>query len=204
MKKIILATTVALGLATQAQAISISPLPRVDLKAGVATVRVDQDDSFWRADIYRVVMDENGEKLEPATDVVLSPRIFKAPRGLRIATKQAPTGQKELFYRLVLTQQVKAEEGSGIRPKFTISIPVVQAPARPAPGYVCDQTGRIRNTGNTHIKAVVENKQPLYILPGTSRSVAASAKNAEGGAILCPDPDKTGEKTDSKRAGNEV
>lgn len=170
-----IAAAVLLLAAQQAQAISITPLPRVDLKDGVATVRATGDDNMWRAQVFRVVQDDGVESLEPAPDVMVRPELFKAPRGIRIATKKLPDGSKELFYRLILTQQIKADSGqTGLRPKLTISIPVVSAPAQPIGGYKCDE-GKITNTGNTHIKLVVENSKPLYVLPGSTMALPAGA-----------------------------
>lgn len=174
----------ALGAPSQGHAIAISPLPRVDLTDGVATVQVARDDSYWRADIYRVTVDGDSEKLEPAKDVLVSPRMFKAPKTIRIATKLQPDGSQELFYRLVLTQQVKAEGATGILPKFTISIPVVQAPEKPAPSFLCEANGKIHNTGNIHIKAITSGGKPFYILPGATREMPEGLKN-EDGALLC-------------------
>lgn len=187
MYKIIIIVAVALTASLQAHAITISPLPRVDMVDGVATVHADNDDNYWRADIYRVTIEGDSEKLVPAPEVIVSPRMFKAPRDVRIATKRQPDGNKELFYRLVLSQQLKAEEGAGIKSKLTISIPVVQAPTKPSPAFVCED-GKIRNTGNVHIKALIDNKPPLYILPGTTRALLSGAKNADGGRVLCGTP----------------
>lgn len=167
----------------QAEALNLSPLPRVDMKDGVATVNVSNSDSSWRADIYTVEIKDDEEVLTPAKDIIVAPRIFKAPGSVRIATKSAPTGQKELFYRIKLTQQVPAAT-SGIVPRLSVSVPVVQAPKQPRVDFVCEG-GKIINKGNVHVKAV-DGKRIVYVLPGTARSVSAGATNAEGGDILCP------------------
>lgn len=186
VRKMIITTALTLCLSTQVHAITISPLPRIDMIDGMAKVHIDQDNSYWRADVYKVSTASGAEILEPAPDVVVAPKIFKAPRSVKIATKRQPDGSNEIFYRLVLSQQIKSDSVTNIQPKITISIPVVQAPTKISAAYVCEAGGMIRNTGNVHLKALLEDNQPVYVLPGSSRVVKSGSKNAESGQVLCP------------------
>lgn len=169
--------------AGQANALTISPLPKVELVDGVGTVLAEKNADYWRAEVFRVEIRDDEEKLIPTSDVFVSPRLFKAPKSVRIATKSRPDGSRELFYRLVLTQQIRSEEATGIKPRLTISVPVVQAPKVQKVDFICED-GRLKNTGNVHIKGMANGKL-YYILPGTTRSLPAGAQNAEDGSILC-------------------
>ncbi len=182
--KIVIAAATCFLAVGQANALTINPLPRVDLVDGVGTIWAENNDEYWRADIFRVEIVNDQEELIPAPEVFVSPRLFKAPKGVRIATKNRPDDSKELFYRLVLTQQMRREEATGIKPRISISVPVVQAPRFQKVDFVCEE-GRLKNTGNVHIKGMANGKI-YYILPGTTRSLPAGAQNAGDGSILCP------------------
>lgn len=167
----------------------ITPLPRVDMRDGVGTVSVEGGTAYWRAYVFSVTPQKNADGtvsdlLVPAKDVTVSSPIFGSPGSVRVATKSSPDGSREIFYRIVLVQQ-KPPEG-GIKKRFSVSIPVVQAPNDPKSSYECRQGGVIHNTGNVHLKALVSTKDFIYVLPGTSKKVPASATD-EKGRKLCPD-----------------
>lgn len=168
--------------ALPAQALTISPLPRIDMVDGVGTVRAGDDGNYWRAEVYEVDQSGGEDILVPARDVVVSPRMFKAPKSVRIATKIPPDGKRELFYRLILTQQVQRE--NGLKSQLSISIPVVQPPSDPVAQHTCF-AGKVTNTGNVHIRATTEDRRVIYILPGAVREVPLGAKNTETGETLC-------------------
>lgn len=175
MKNIAFAALAMLFCSTQASALTLSPLPRVDMIDGVATLSVGNDDGHWRADLYKM----RGTHMVPAVDAMVAPRIFRAPTIVRIATKKVPDGEREIFYRLVLTQQIKPS--AGVQPRLSVSIPVVQSPRNSVSQYKC-LGGSVANTGNTHLK-IMHKDGILYVLPGVTAILPADATVDTGKAV---------------------
>ena len=149
-----------------AHAVTIAPLPRIDLdRDGSANVWVTEDDHYWRARVYSVDQATGEEVLRETEEVEVDPELFKAPATIKVSTTLPPTGNQEKYYRLVLTMQVTKEElafakGVMVAPKMII--PLVWAPDKPAESFVCLPNGEIKNTGNVHIKLKINGEAKAY------------------------------------------
>jgi len=201
----ILATAAVFGLPpSQAHAgtFSISPL-RVELSSsaqtGVLTIRnqeatpvvVQASTQLWE-------QAEGQERLSPTRDVLVSPAVFTIPANgsqiVRVALRRAPDGERELSYRLILTEvpQPANPDFTGLSVALRLSLPVFVAPAAEAqPQLEWSATrnadGRLalaaRNSGTAHARVLsftvapatgddgaIAQNTTAYILPGQSRT----------------------------------
>jgi fimbrial chaperone protein len=202
----ILAAAAAFGLSplqAHAGTFSISPL-RVELSSaaqtGVLTIRnqeatpvvVQASTQLWE-------QAEGQERLSPTRDVLVSPAVFTIPANgsqiVRVALRRAPDGERELSYRLILTEvpQPVSPDFTGLSVALRLSLPVFVAPsaeAQPRLDWSATQgaDGRLaleaRNSGNAHARVLnftvtpatggaggaIAQNTTAYILPGQSRT----------------------------------
>ncbi len=154
----------------QADSFGVNPL-NVEMPAGArnASVTITNDDPdmhVMQTQLY-VWNQQNGiDKLEPASDALISPPIFtlqaQLMQQIRIAMLHRPSGDKETCYRLVATEvpsQLKSRFGATVA--MQLSIPVFIAPVDPAPqppAFAAENVGSksativASNQGNVHVK----------------------------------------------------
>jgi len=190
---------------------SISPL-RVELGAavqtGVLTIRnqeatpvvVQADTRLWE-------QVDGQEQLSPTRDVLVSPAVFTIPANgsqiVRVALRRAPDAERELSYRLILTEvpQKANPDFTGLSVALRLSLPVFVAPSAPAQPQLDwkatrSADGRLalaaRNSGNAHARVLnftvapaagdgraLEQNTTAYILPGQSRTWTLDKKYNE-------------------------
>jgi fimbrial chaperone protein len=186
-----------------AGALSVSPL-RLELSSQAATTSLTLRNGNDAATLVQaeafVWSQENGEeKLEPATDLIVSPPVFTvAPDGsqlVRVALRRAADAERELSYRLIL-QEVPAEASpdfTGLRVALRISLPIFVAPAagtaEPNLEFSASRNAdgalvlRADNKGNGHGRVlsftltptsgtgpVLQDSVASYVLPGQYRT----------------------------------
>ena len=136
----VLASAAAFGPSpTSAGSFGLSPL-RMDLsnQAATASVNVRNNDSspaLVQAEAVLWSQVDGEEKLEPTTDLIVSPTVFTLPADgsqlVRVALRGAADATRELSYRLIL-QEVPAEASpdfKGLRVALRLSVPIFVAPA---------------------------------------------------------------------------
>jgi fimbrial chaperone protein len=135
----VLASAAAFWLpSTSAGSFGLSPL-RLDLSSQAATASVNvrnNDSSPALVQAEAVVWSQVGgeDKLEPTTDLIVSPTVFTLPADgsqlVRVALRGAAEANRELSYRLIL-QEVPAEASpdfKGLRVALRLSVPIFVAP----------------------------------------------------------------------------
>lgn len=201
----ILASAAAFGLSpTQAHAgtFSISPL-RVELssgaKTGALTIRNQEETPVVvQAELMLWEQVDGEDRLSPTRDVLVSPPVFTLPGNgsqlVRVALRRPADTQRELSYRLILTEvpQPASPDFNGLSVALRISLPVFVAPlatasqrlewssARNADGAI---TITARNVGNAHARILKFSVAPAassataipqdvtaYVLPGQART----------------------------------
>jgi fimbrial chaperone protein len=144
------------------------------------------------------------DRLTPTRDVLVSPAVFTIPgKGsqlVRVALRRPADAQRELSYRLLLTEVPQKAEATvtGLNMALRLSLPVFVAPqalaaARlewtVAPGDAGVPL-TARNTGNAHTRVlsfsvtpegaaapVMQQTVATYVLPGQARSWTLDNKN---------------------------
>ncbi|KFA24441.1 molecular chaperone [Xanthomonas vasicola] len=159
----------------------------------------------WRADakLYRWRQDGEGELLEPATGITVSPAHFEIPSQgrqlLRVIRLGPSPTQAEESYRLVVTQHAIGNETELLRYSTPVFAQPSQASARqPAlqatlAGHGSDRTLRIYNPGVSHARLAdlayidaggtrrsIRNDLAGYVLPGQTRQWALPANLPAG------------------------
>jgi len=180
----------------------VSPL-RLDLGTGstmgALTVRSDSDrPTVVQAELFVWEQDQGADRLTPTRDLLVSPAVFTLqPSGtqlLRVGLRRAADPQRELSYRLILTEvPASAEPGfSGLTVALRLSLPVFIAPQAPAESQVHWAAGRspegnltltAHNAGQAHVRLlnfsltpatgtgpIFERSVAAYVLPGQSRT----------------------------------
>lgn len=201
----ILAAAAAFGLPplqAHAGTFSISPL-RVELsgaaQTGVLTIRNQEATPVVvQADTRLWTQADGQEQLSPTRDVLVSPAVFTIPANgsqiVRVALRRAPDAERELSYRLILTEvpQPANPDFTGLSVALRLSLPVFVAPAEKAEPQLDwsatrNADGRLalaaRNSGNAHARVLnftvtsatgnggaVAQSTTAYILPGQSRT----------------------------------
>jgi len=117
----------------------ISPL-RLDLSSQAATASVnvrnnDSSPALVQAEAMVWSQADGEDKLEPTTDLIVSPTVFTLPADgaqlVRVAMRGTPDANRELSYRLIL-QEVPPEASpdfKGLRVALRLSVPIFIAPA---------------------------------------------------------------------------
>lgn len=199
----VLASAAALWLPpASAGSFGISPL-RLELSGQVRTaaltVRNDEDaPALIQVETLQWTQDGGQEKLDPTTDLLVSPTVFTLPpKGtqlVRVALRGSPDPTRELSYRAIL-QEVPPEASpdfTGLRVALRLSIPVFVAPTSPAKpdlawSATVDDNGaivlRADNNGGAHARVlgltltpgsgtgpVLQDTVATYILPGQYRT----------------------------------
>ena len=137
----ILASATVFGL-SPAQALagtfSISPL-RAELSSraqtGALTLRNQESTPVVvQAEVLLWEQAEGEDKLSPTRDVLVSPAVFTIPGNgsqlVRVALRRAADAQRELSYRLILTEvpQQASPEFTGLNVALRLSLPIFVAP----------------------------------------------------------------------------
>lgn len=199
----VLASAAAFGLPpASAGSFGISPL-RVELSGQAATASLtvrNEDDApaLIQADAVLWTQAGGEEKLDPTTDLIVSPTVFTVPpKGsqlVRVALRRQADAARELSYRLIL-QEVPPEASpdfKGLRVALRISVPVFVVPVAAAgPDLVWSATRgsngalvlRADNQGTAHARVlsftltpesghdtVLQDSVAAYVLPGQYRT----------------------------------
>lgn len=201
----VLASTSALGLASTpvvAGTFSISPV-RVELSPGAQTGAVtirnqEATPVVVQAEVVLWDQVDSQDQLSPTRELLVSPPVFTLPGNgsqlVRVALRRAADAQRELSYRLILTEvpQQASAEFTGLNVALRLSLPVFVAPSSPSRprlewSATRTEAGKIaltaRNTGNSHarvlsfsVASTSEPSNPIpqdvtsYILPDRSRT----------------------------------
>jgi len=210
----ILASAAAFGLSptpAHAGTFSISPL-RVELSAqtqtGALTIRNQEAEPVVvQAEAVLWEQVDGEDRLTPTRDMLVSPPVFTIPgKGsqlIRVALRRPVDAQRELSYRLILTEvpQQANPDFTGLNVALRLSLPIFVAPpglasprlewsaARNADGAI---TITARNTGNAHERVLNFSVAPAagtaagipqdvsaYVLPGQSRTWTINKKHDE-------------------------
>jgi len=180
----------------------ISPV-RVELSGqamtATLTVRNDEDaPALIQAESVLWTQSGGEEKLDPTTDLIVSPTVFTLPpKGsqlVRVALRREADATRELSYRLIL-QEVPPEASpdfKGLRVALKISVPVFVAPVAEAKANLAwsatrNASGalilRADNQGAAHARVlsfvltpengngpVLQDSVAAYVLPGQYRT----------------------------------
>jgi fimbrial chaperone protein len=210
----ILASAAAFGLPPMqalAGTFSISPL-RAELSSraqtGALTLRNQESTPVVvQAEVLLWEQAEGQDKLSPTRDVLVSPAVFTIPGNgsqlVRVALRRAADAQRELSYRLILTEvpQQASPEFTGLNVALRLSLPIFVSPTttvepriewsanRSAEGAIALTA---RNTGNAHARVLSfdalsaagsslgsPQNVSAYILPGQARTWTLDNKQNE-------------------------
>jgi fimbrial chaperone protein len=210
----ILASATAFGLSPAqsfAGTFSVSPL-RVELSAGAKigalTIRNQEGTPVVVQAEGLVWAQANGEdQLSPTRDVLVSPAVFtisgNGSQLVRVALRRSPDAQRELSYRLILTEvpQKASPDFTGLNMALRLSLPIFVAPTAVAEQRVEWSATRSAegalaltalNAGNAHARVLNFRVSPIsgsspgiqqdvtaYILPGQSRTWTLDKKQNE-------------------------
>jgi fimbrial chaperone protein len=180
----------------------ISPV-RVDLSAAATTaaltVRSDgASPTVVQAQAFVWEQQDGTDQLSPTHDLIVSPAVFTLSPGgsqlLRVALRRAADADRELSYRLILTEvPPKADpQFSGLAVALRLSLPVFVSPAAPVRPDVHWSAARsvdghlmltARNDGRAHFRALsfsvgpatgsaapIQQPVATYLLPGESHT----------------------------------
>ncbi len=206
----VLALAAALWLPpASAGSFGISPL-RLEfsgpVRTAALTVRNDDDaPALIQVETLHWAHDGAEDKLDPTTDLLVSPTVFTLPpKGtqlVRVALRNGPDPTRELSYRVIL-QEVPPEASpdfTGLRVALRLSMPVFVAPATPAKpdlawSATLDANGaivvRADNNGGAHARVlgltltpesgtapVLQDTVATYVLPGQYRTWTSKNNN---------------------------
>jgi fimbrial chaperone protein len=199
----VLASAAALWLPpASAGSFGISPL-RLEfsgpVRTAALTVRNDEDaPALIQVETLLWTQDGGQEKLDPTSDLLVSPTVFTLPpKGtqlVRVALRSSPDPSRELSYRVIL-QEVPPEASpdfTGLRLALRLSIPAFVAPTAAAKQDLAwsatyDTTGaivvRADNNGGAHARVLgltltpengtgpaLQDTVATYVLPGQFRT----------------------------------
>jgi len=190
---------------------SISPL-RAELSSrvqtGALTIRNQEETAVViQAEVLLWEQVDGQDKLTPTRDVLVSPAVFtltgNGSQLVRVALRRPADGQRELTYRLILTEvpQQASPEFTGLNVSLRLSLPIFVAPiasanpqlewsaTRNAEGSI---TVTARNVGNVHSRVLnftvspaagaapgIEQDVTAYLLPGQARAWTLDKKQNE-------------------------
>lgn len=200
----ILASAAALGLSPApalAGSFSISPVG-AELSAVAQTEAFtlrNQEDAPVVVQAEMMLWEQAGgaDRLTPTREVLVSPAVFTIPgKGsqlVRVALRRAADEQRELSYRLLLTEVPQQTESTvtGLNMALRLSLPVFVAPRTLGDArleWTVAPAGAgvpltVRNTGNAHARVlsfsvtpegaaapVMQHNVATYVLPGQART----------------------------------
>jgi fimbrial chaperone protein len=181
---------------------SVSPL-RVELsrkvQTGALTIRNRQDAQVVvEAQAMLWEQSDGEDRLTATRDVLVSPVVFTLPPNgsqlVRVALRRPPDAQRELSYRLILSEvPPRAEQGfTGLNVALRLSLPIfVEATAGAQPSLEWSATRgaddnlavSARNAGGAHARvlhfsvapfdapdATIDEQVAAYILPGQAHT----------------------------------
>ena len=170
MTRLTLAALLMTLLPLPATAASLSVAPtRVDLAAGDTTGVVTLQNNAAEPVMVQVQTfawphSPASAELEPTRDLLAVPPVFElagnARQIIRVALRGAVTGERELAYRLLITEVPRSgAAGTGVRFALRLSLPVFVTPlgAEPKPAWSVRQTAGaselvLRNEGTAHLQ----------------------------------------------------
>lgn len=176
-------------LTSSAYALLVSPLPKVEIPKGekAATLRITDDDHTWQAYVYRVEQSEDGkETLIESEDIIVYPTVFKAPRSLKLVLNRPVDRSAESYYRIIV-RQINVDKGTGVKALLELSIPVFVKAEKEniSKRIICGDSITIENSGNTHLKFIVNEKAPLYVMQGKTITIQKVSLKDEDGKEYC-------------------
>jgi len=184
---------------------SLTPIP-VEVRYNTRYTSVTVDDNgtggHYQARVYAWSKGQyKGSQLQEAKDVVVFPKVFRAPKKVRIGLPAGNPGDVEKAYRVVVSQI--ASEGM-IKNINGVNFNVVtgqNAPLFVSPKTVQDEIQhtcttdsiKITNAGNVHQKVIKTDDKThvVYILPGEEVELKAkSITTAKGKVVECKNEGK--------------
>lgn len=201
----------------RAASFSISPV-RVELSSGASTGALTLRNSEAVPVVVQaeaMIWEQAGgeDRLAPTRDLLVSPAVFTLPANgsqlVRVALRRASDAERELSYRLLLTEVPQRAGGGsiGLNVALRLSLPVFVSPdAKAAPRLEWSvkraSEGALevtaRNAGNAHARilsfsvapasaaaAAIPQDVTAYVLPGQARSWTLASERI----ALVPDSD---------------
>ena len=187
---------------------SISPT-KIQLRpgdvAGSVTLTNNAEDTVTvQVETFAWTRTESIADLEPTRDVIAVPPFFdigpNEEQIIRVGLRRPVEGEKEVAYRLVLSEVPADDPAGGLGIKFAlrISLPVFITPpgAKPDPVWRAHETGEaitidVANDGQAHLRILSlkiedrarrrvfgETSQPVYLLAGQRRSLTIPTEEA--------------------------
>ena len=153
-------------------ALNITPLPQLDIANGqrAVSLNIKEDTGTYQVELFSVEQDAAGkETLQKTGDLLVYPFIFRAPRTIKIALKNAGIDRtQERYYRLLLRQTQAGTAGIKIGQLLSFSVPVFVDAVKEHRDYkvTCGDRIKVNNPGNVHVKLVSQANVPVYVLPG--------------------------------------
>lgn len=171
-------------IAIQSYALQVYPIP-VELKDGkkLAEFQIADDHGKYQAAVQRWSQDSNGtDILSDTSDIVVYPRVFEAPKKLKVYQKNANVNGSS--YRLILKELAVSDDNTtaGTKIKKTLSIPVFVVPegAKATITNECSNNRlNITNTGQLPVKILSVGGKQLseYLFPSRRKEVIVEAKS---------------------------
>lgn len=171
-------------IAIQSYALQVYPIP-VELKDGkkLAEFQIADDHGKYQAAVQRWTQDSNGtDILSDTSDIVVYPRVFEAPKKLKVYQKNANLNGSS--YRLILKELAISDDNTntGTKIKKTLSIPVFVIPegAKATVTNECSSNRlNITNTGQLPLKILKAGEKQLseYLFPSHRKEVIVEGKS---------------------------
>jgi len=179
----------ALLLTSSAYALLVTPHPKIEIPKGekAVTLHINDDDHTWQAYVYRVEQSGDGkETLIESEDIIVYPTVFKAPRSLKLVLNRPIDRSTESYYRIIV-RQIDVDKGTGIKALLELSIPVFVKAEKEniSKRIICGDNITIKNSGNTHLKFIVNKKAPLYVMQGKTITIQKVSLKDEEGKEYC-------------------
>ncbi len=159
-------------------ALTVHPIPvQIDKDKRYAEFKIGDDSGKYQVFIKRWSQNEKGEDvLEDTKDIVVYPKLFQAPKVLRIYAKRKDP-KTEQSYRLILKELNIEKESKGKTVVLkTLSIPLFVLPQKKKPKLRTECTKnvlKIVNEGNVHFKilSIGKKSEVIYVLPNQKKEV---------------------------------
>lgn len=171
-------------IAIQSYALQVYPIP-VELKDGKKLVefQIADDHGKYQAAVQRWTQDSNGtDILSDTSDIVVYPRVFEAPKKLKVYQKNANLNGSS--YRLILKELAVSDDNvtTGTKIKKTLSIPIFVVPegSKATVTNECSNNRlNITNTGQLPVKILNIDGKKLseYLFPSRKKEVIVEGKS---------------------------
>jgi len=158
-------------------ALTVYPIPVKIEGKKYAEFHLGDDTGKYQVFIKRWEQEKGEDVLEDTKEIFVYPRVFQAPKTIKIYTKSKNLEQEQA-YRLVLKElNIKKKKGNDKTVVLkTLSIPVFIKPKNENPNLKIECTGqnlKLINNGNVHFKilSIANKKEVIYVLPNQIKEV---------------------------------